>query len=164
MLAALVAMFVVIAVSYLAGFIFDCWPRRLDLHPIDLIKLMFDGAFCVFAAWYIARRVSASRIEKDILISDIREIESITRDLIDSDKVDGDECLLSLINKLHCRIEILNSVAPDYNHSEVREKFYDLYEITTDHFAGDRPDSLEIQQKSAELICALRREITQING
>ena len=71
---------ILLASFYLVYFIVDCaWFEQLkisyELVPVDAIGIIVSAALTLWIGWYIAKKLTEQRFEKEYLIKDLNLIE-----------------------------------------------------------------------------------------
>ena len=72
---------ILLASFYLVYFIVDCaWFEQLkisyELVPVDAIGIIVSAALTLWIGWYIAKKLTEQRFEKEYLIKDLNLIET----------------------------------------------------------------------------------------
>lgn len=155
------------------------WFCRIEFEnnvpPLDLISLLATSLVTIFLGYYITKKLTESRIEKDSLIEDLKKIESYmysVQDILKNyKKVDVQqittelEMAVLIINRLKYTLKIVGETGIKTDGLE--DCFFQLYTIST-NFEGEtaRVDELasgKILQKSDQVMLETRRLMHEIN-
>lgn len=150
------------------GIFSSSWKYEFDVRPMDVITLCVTSLITIFAAWYITKYLNEDRYAKELVIEDLKQIESTVGDIIDlsgeSSNVSANT--LSRINKLHLLIERLgktcNINGKKVNITPIQNKFYLFYGFATD-YSESGLDLPSIQLFGDNLIIEIRTMIGKIN-
>lgn len=155
------------------------WFSRIEfeknLAPLDLISVLLTSLVTIFLGYYITKKLTESRIEKDSLIEDLKKIESYmysVQDVLKNYKiVDLQQISMELemavlnINRFKNTLKIVgeNSVKTQ----SLEDCFFQLYTIST-NFDGETAQvndlsSGKILQKSDQVLLEVRRLMHIIN-
>lgn len=144
------------------------WKYEFDVRPMDVITLGVTSLITIFAAWYITKYINEDRYAKELVIEDLKQIESTVGDIIvlSGESNDVSTNTLSRINKLHLLIDRLgktcNINGKKINITPIQNKFYLFYGFATD-YSETGLDLPSIQSFGDNLIIEIRATIGKIN-
>lgn len=146
-----------------------------DLPPLDLISLLVTSLVTIFLGYYITKKLTESRIEKDSLIEDLKKIESYmysVQDVLKNyKKVDVQqittELEMAVLNISRFKNTLMIVGEKDIKTESLENCFFQLYTIST-NFDGEtaQVDDLasgKILQKSDQVLLEVRRLMHVIN-
>ena len=146
-----------------------------DVVPVDVISLLISSFITLLVGYYIAKVLSEQRVEKDLLIEDLKSIENHIIDvenlLNDYSKVSiqqlsvGVEKAIKRTNRFENNLKIFDK---HLSCKKLIDKCSDLYKDATDINGNDgiSIDDLpvdRIQDKCGQVINELRQLIHNIN-
>lgn len=146
-----------------------------NLPPLDLISLLVTSLVTIFLGYYITKKLTESRIEKDSLIEDLKKIESYmysVQDVLKNyKKVDVRQITTELemavlnISRFKNTLKIVGE--KEIKTESLENSFFQLYTIST-NFDGEtaQVDDLasgKILQKSDQVLLEVRRLMHVIN-
>lgn len=145
-----------------------------QLDPFDIITLVVTSLVTVWLGWYVSKKITEQRYQKEYVINDLKQIEEelnfIERSM-QSSNIDL-QSLLGLLNKLKTYIERFSKTIEIFGISCVDAKtldtFYrELYIITTDLDSNqlllDETNRNEINQVCSSFVIHTRSMIFEIN-
>lgn len=146
-----------------------------EVVPLDVIALLLTSFVTIFLGYYITKKLTESRVEKDSLIEDLKKIESYIyaiQDILKKyDKISIQQITSELnmmilsITRFKNSLEIIEE--KKIKTEDLDNHFYQLYTLTTD-FEGELAiveDLLtgRILQASDTVLLDVRRLIHSIN-
>ncbi len=164
-----VAILMCIAICYGLGFwgLKTSWQFKYEVELVDFINLLTTIGCTLGAAWFVSKKLSEDRFEKDLQINDLKKIEEQINGLIaiivrnQSLSEENKEEILNInayLNNLINRFVIVNSVN---NNTNIRESFNLFYRYSTNF--GDDFNVPSIISYGDNLLKAVREEIRLIN-
>lgn len=173
-------LFFILAVFYLGRFLINmAWFQNLEIDyklvPVDAISILVSAALTVWIGWYVTKKLTEQRFEKEFLIKDLNLIESGIADIeslfsssgnIDvsyvSAKNNEVQLLLDRLNETMKVMEVSN-----INTADLSRRISDLYLKTTDFDSPTVPiENIDVQTIRAicgNVIIAVRALIMRIN-
>ena len=145
-----------------------------DVVPLDLVALLLTSFVTIFLGYYITKKLTESRVEKDSLIQDLNRIESnmytiqdmLKYDTISIEQITNELNLMALsIKRFKQTLLIIGEKGVQTNSLE--DHFFELYTLAT-NFDGnsqkvqDMPEG-RILQYCDEVLIATRTLIHQVN-
>lgn len=148
---------------------------KKELDPFAIISLIVTTLVTLWLAWYVSKKVTEQRYEKEFFISDLKQIEEeikfLERSLISS-SIDL-QSLLCILIKLKIYIDRFSNTAEIFKITAVLkvqtlDNYYTkLYKITTDlegnQLLLEDPNRIAINQVCTKLIIETRGMIFKIN-
>lgn len=169
------ALFFFLRLLYVQAWFYN---MSLDYHlvPIDVINLFVSGGITIWIGYYIVKKLSEQRFEKEMLINDLRlieqEVNSIGSLFQTSTRVDIAH-ISSKINTIENIIDrfistiTISTIVPIKSTDSLRKAFYILYASATnlesDVVETSKIDLPPIQKASNDVILKTRELILQIN-
>lgn len=84
------------------GLLQTSWSYSYVVEPIDIINILVTVLVTIFVAWYVTKKLSEERFEKELIISDLKSIEECIKKILDSyEQENANKQVLALINQLH---------------------------------------------------------------
>lgn len=169
----LLIFFIVIAglsLSYGIGFWRTSWSIKHEVELVDFINILVTISCALGAAWFVAKKLSEDRFNKELTITDLRKIEEqigcivemfIKYETIDESQKNEILNINSYLNSLINRFEIVNNI--NLANSNLRERFNVFYRYSTDFDSGNGSDVQNIINEGNQLIKAIRLEIIKVN-
>lgn len=72
----IIASIILLLIGYWgAGLLHTGWVFDYTVEPMDIINLIVTVVVSVYVAWYITKRLTEERFEKELVISDLKDIE-----------------------------------------------------------------------------------------
>lgn len=172
--------FFVYVLFFLARFLFaDLWLQKTkldyDFALLDIVSLLITSIIAIWIGWYVAKKLSEQRFEKDFLIDDLRliekEIQEIDNVFKSSRSVDI-TLVTSINNKVNALIdrfeETLTLVSINLSTDELQGRISDLYSISTDLPSSNEPiENIDVQSISVacdRVIIESRKLVIKINN
>ena len=145
-----------------------------EISPVELLSIIMSAIVAIWLGWYITRKLSAQRFQKEYLISDIKKIEDEV--LYIEDKMQGSNIelqnVLDLLSKFKLYIDRFAKTIDIFqvttiNSSKLTKDYYRLYTKTTDTegnlFTIDESMRIEINSICSSIIAETRQMIFVIN-
>ena len=66
------------------GLLQTSWSYSYVVEPIDIINILVTVLVTIFVAWYVTKKLSEERFEKELIISDLKSIEECIKKILDS--------------------------------------------------------------------------------
>ena len=156
------------------GFIFIS-EIDYSVNAFEYVSLILSSFLTVLVAWYITKRITEQRFEKDFLINDLKSIEDIVHNIeniLETSSSINITYIASRINSIFMlkdrmkeAIELTSLSNMDI--TPLENSINDLFTSATDFDAQDVPisevDIPEIQQRCSNLIKETRNLIIEIN-
>ncbi len=145
-----------------------------EVDPVSIFSIVVSAFVAIWLGWYITRKLSAQRFQKEYLISDIKKIEEQILSIEDKMQVSNIELqtVLELLNKFKVYIDRFSSTITIFqvssiNASKLCNNFNKLYSATTDTegdcFEIDESIRIEINEICSSIIIETRKMIYTIN-
>lgn len=145
-----------------------------ELNPFEIISLVVTTVVTIWLGWYVSKKITEQRYEKEYVITDLKkieeEIEFIERNLqFPNIEI---QTLLDHLNKLKICIDRFSKTAEIFqiscvNNVELENIYRKLYTKTTNLegniLTNDNPVRNEITQVCNEIILKTRSMIFKIN-
>lgn len=78
------------------------WSYNYVVEPIDVINIVVTLLVSIFIAWYVTKRLSEERFDKELVIADLRDIESCMKKTLELyDRSNNNNEILIHLNQLH---------------------------------------------------------------
>lgn len=145
------------------------WTYNYVVEPIDVINIIITLLVSVFIAWYVTKRLSEERFDKELVISDLRDIESCMKKTLELyDRSDNNNEILVYLNQLHILIERFRRTI-DTGGVDMRaleNSFWRFFAAATDYDSGNDTNNIDIpsvQRFGDDLIIEIRRIIRVVN-
>lgn len=156
------------------GFIFIS-EIDYSVNAFEYVSLILSSFLTILVAWYITKRITEQRFEKDFLINDLKSIEDIVHNIeniLETSSSINITYIASRINSIFMlkdrmkeAIELTSLSNMDI--TPLENSINDLFTSATDFDAQDVPisevDIPEIQQRCSNLIKETRNLIIEIN-
>lgn len=156
------------------GFIFIS-EIDYSVNAFEYVSLILSSFLTLSVAWYITKRITEQRFEKDFLINDLKSIEDIVHNIeniLETSSSINITYIASRINSIFMlkdrmkeAIELTSLSKMDI--TPLENSINDLFTSATDFDAQDVPisevDIPEIQQRCSNLIKETRNLIIEIN-
>lgn len=145
------------------------WSYSYVVEPIDIVNILTTILVTVFAAWYITKRLSEERYDKELVISDLRSIENCIKKVLDlCDTSDGNTNILTSINQLHILINRFQRTVTSrkINVTKLQNAFWNFYAAATDYDSNDNTANVDlplVQHLGDDLIIEVRQIIRVVN-
>lgn len=151
------------------GVLQTSWSYSYVVEPIDIINIIVTLLVSVFIAWYVTKRLSEERFDKELVISDLRDIESCIKKTLELyDRSNSNNEILIYLNQLHILIRrfqcTINIDKVDTRGLE--NAFWQLFKVATDYDSGSDTDNVDVpavQRDGDALIIEVRRIIKVVN-
>lgn len=169
----------ILFVLFVAYLIINRWFCTIELSndvvPIDVASLLLTSFVTIFLGYYITKKLTESRVEKDSLIEDLKRIESymyaVQNILKQFDKINIQQITAELemavlsINRFKHSLKIVGEEKIETN--QLENQFFALYTIST-NFDGDNVkvesvSSGSILKSSDDVLIEARKLIHEIN-
>lgn len=170
----LVVLFLLFRLMYCQSW-FSSVTLSKELVPLDVVNLFATSIITVFLAWYITKKLSEQRYEKEFVITDLKNIEDqinyIERSTSNTESIEL-QPLLDLLIKLQLNIDRFNKTVEilriSCKDSKKLDKYYKkLYKKVTDvdgiQLEIDSVKRMEIQNVCTSFIVTTRFIICSIN-
>ena len=169
----IIASIILLLIGYFAaGLLRTGWVFDYTVEPMDIINLIVTVVVSVYVAWYITKRLTEERFEKELVISDLRDIESEIKKILDAyDNEKPGNIVLPAINQLQILIErFKNSIritsTNDVDTSILDTIFINFYRIATNYEGVSNTEEVDlpsVQNYGSQLIIEVRNLISKIN-
>lgn len=155
-----------------AGFLQTCWVFDYTVQPMDIINLVVTIFISLYVAWVITKKLTEERFEKELLISDLKDIEAEIKRILDAyETSEPGNTILPAINQLRVLIErfkntILLTASKNLDTAVLDTSFIQFYRLSTDYEAVDNVTDVDlpsVQNYGSKLIVEIRNLISQIN-
>lgn len=172
---AALALFFFLRLLYVQAWFYN---MSLDYHlvPIDVINLFVTGGITIWIGYYIVKKLSEQRFEKEMLINDLRLIEQEVNGIRSLFQTSEHVDIAHISSKMNSIENIIDRFASTITISKVissdstvalRKAFNILYASTTD-FGSNVEDASSvvlppIQKASNDVILKTRELILRIN-
>ncbi len=146
-----------------------------NVDPIAILGIVVSATVAVWLGWYITKKLSAQRFQKEYLITDIKQIEAeisfIERKMQASDI--ELQTILELLNKFKLYIDRFSKTIDIFqitsiNSTKLAENYNRLYSKTTntegDQLNIDESVRIEINDICSSIIAETRQMIFVINN
>lgn len=174
-----IAISLIIAIDIFSRFLYaQSWLSNVvlskEVDPIALLSIVISAVVAIWLGWYITKKLSAQRFEKEYLISDIKHIEEEIGFIERKMQVSNIELqtILELLNKFKLYIDRFSKTIDTFqvtsiNSRKLFENYNRLYSKTTntegDLFNIDTSVRLEINNIFSSIIAETRQMIFMIN-
>lgn len=155
-----------------AGFLQTCWVFDYTVQPMDIINLVVTIFISLYVAWVITKKLTEERFEKELIISDLKDIEAEIKKIMNAyDGVNPGSVILPAVNQLQILIErFKNSMritsSKDIDTSVLDSTFRNFYGCATNYEAESQVDEIDlpsVQNYGNNLIVEVRNLISKIN-
>lgn len=170
-----VILLIVILICFLRFLFVMSWIHNAEVDykivPIDVFSLFISSALTIWIGWYIAKKITEQRFEKEFLIKDLSQIELDICEIETIFRTSGNVDVSYITSKNH-RIQLLHgrllktmnlmglsSIIPN----DLGLKIRTLYQKTTD-FNPEDIDVQEIYTVCDETVLEVRGLIISINN
>lgn len=145
-----------------------------ELNPFDIITLIVTTIVTLWLGWYVSKKLTEQRYQKEYIITDLKKIEeeiNYIERVMESTTLDL-QTLLGVLNKLKIYIDRFSKTIDVFQISSIDSKelnkYYTKLFIKSTDLDGDKLDldevnRNEINQVSAEFIIVIREMIFTIN-
>lgn len=145
-----------------------------QLDPFDIITLIVTTIVTIWLGWYVSKKITEQRYQKEYVINDLKQIEEELT-LIDRTMQSSNielQLILGLLDKLKTYIERFSKTIEIFEISCVDPKDFDtlyqnLYEKTTDidgnQLLLDESNRNEINQVCLSFVLKTRSMVFKIN-
>ena len=169
----IIASIVLLLTGYLlAGLLRTSWVFDYTIEPIDIINLIVTIVVSICVAWYITKGLAEERFEKELIISDLKDIEAEIKKIMNA--YDGDNpgsVILPAVNQLQILIErFKNSMritsSKDIDVSVLDSAFRNFYGCATNYESESQVNEIDlptVQNYGNNLIIEVRNLISTIN-
>ncbi len=141
-------------------------------NEVSFSDILNIGATClatIFAAWYISKKLNEDRYAKELIINDLRKIESSISNIVSAaqNPANGNrKGIVEMVNQLHGSLSRLERTCGVNGKKvpikSIMHRFYCFYGCATNF--GDEPLNIPLIVSSGDdLIVEIRTTITQIN-
>ena len=169
----IIASIILLLVGYFsAGLLRTGWVFSYTVEPMDIINLVVTVVVSVYVAWYITKRLTEERFEKELIISDLKDIELEIKKVLDAyDGVNPGSIVLPAVNQLQILIErFKNSVrmtaSKDVDTAVLDNAFANFYGYATNFESESQINEIDlpsVQSYGDKLIVEVRNLISKIN-
>ena len=66
------------------GLLKTSWSYSYVVEPIDIVNILVTILVTIFVAWYVTKKLSEERFEKELIISDLKSIEECIKKILDA--------------------------------------------------------------------------------
>lgn len=169
----IIASIILLLLGYLsAGLLQTSWIFDYTVEPMDIINLIVTIVVSVYVAWYITKRLTEERFEKELVISDLKDIELEIKKILNA--YDGDNpgsIVLQSVNQLQILIErfknsIRMTASKNVDMSVLDTAFTNFYGCATNYEAETQIEEIDlpsVQSYGNNLIVEVRNLISEIN-
>lgn len=156
-----------------AGLLSTEWVYDYTVEPMDIINLITTVVVSVYVAWYITKRLTEERFEKELVISDLKDIEGEINKILDAyEKSEPGDVILPSINQLRILIDrfkksIQLTASKKLDTATLDSSFTQFYRYATDYGAVDNVTDIDlpsVQNYGSILIIEVRNLISTINN
>jgi hypothetical protein len=151
------------------GLLKTSWSYSYVVEPIDIVNILVTILVTIFVAWYVTKKLSEERFEKELIISDLKSIEECIKKILDAyEQQNANNQILALINQLHILINRFEKtvVSRQIKTNKLRNSFWNLFAAATDYNTANNTsniDLLMVEHLGDELIIEVRRIIAKVN-
>ncbi|MBA4240191.1 MAG: hypothetical protein C0448_05665 [Sphingobacteriaceae bacterium] len=163
----------ILAHAFCEGIWINGFQLKKEIDLMDFSTLIFSSFVTIATGWYIGKKVTENRYEKDYFIQDLKNIERDINNVLNNTQSDMVEISLmtNLMNQLNTNIELFSSTVNIFDKSlnidDLKTKFRLLYTKTTDSDSNylllDDSNRNEISQLCSSFIKETRILICKIN-
>ncbi len=155
------------------------WLERMvvdyTVSPVDVVSLIVSAVVTIWIGWYIAKKLTEQRFEKDLLINDLRQIEEnvtrIKQTFENSTRVDISliASQVGIIHQLKQRFCDTNGLMnKDVSVAKLDSAINELYQYTTDfdmnYVLPENVNQVLLNQKCDKAILNVRELIILVNN
>lgn len=167
-----VSLVVIIALIIILSFglLKTSWSYSYVVEPIDIVNMLVTILVTIFVAWYVTKKLSEERFDKELIISDLKSIEECIKKILDSyERQNANNQILALINQLHILINRFEKTVDSRQiaTNKLRSSFWNLFAAATDYTSVDDTSTIDIprvEYLGDELIIEVRRIIAKVNS
>lgn len=169
----IIAFIILLLIGYLgAGLLRTGWVFDYTVEPMDIINLIVTVVVSVYVAWYITKRLTEERFEKELVISDLKDIENEIKKVLNAyDEDNPGRIVLPAVNQLQNLIERFKSSikmtsSKNLDMNVLDRAFTNFYGCATNYEAESKTDEVDlpsVQNYGNDLIVEVRYLISQIN-
>lgn len=152
---------------------FALLTAETSLNPIEPLGIIISAALTIWIGWYITKKLTEQRFEKEYLIKDLALIEQKVNDLNDLFQTSAEVDLThvaaknSEIQGVYSRLEETLKIAKLEYKSDLYDSITNLYQCTTDFISPkikvDEVDLATISARCDKVILNTRSMIFKIN-
>lgn len=152
---------------------FTLLTAETSLNPIEPLGIIISAVLTIWIGWYITKKLTEQRFEKEYLIKDLALIEQKVNDLNDLFQTSSEVDLTyvaaknSEIQGVYSRLEETLKIANIENKSELSNSIKNLYQCTTNFISPtikvNDVDLATISAKCDKVILNTRSMIFKIN-
>lgn len=152
------------------GLLRTSWSYSYVVEPIDIVNMLVTILVTIFVAWYVTKKLSEERFDKELIISDLKSIEECIKKILDSyERQNANDQILALINQLHILINRFEKTVDSRRIStnELKNSFWNLFAVATDYNTVDNTSNIDlpmVEHLGDELIIEVRRVIVKVNS
>ena len=168
-----IASIILLLIGYLgAGLLRTGWVFDYTVEPMDIINLIVTIVVSVYVAWYITKRLTEERFEKELVISDLKDIESEVKKVLDAyeDNNPGG-IVLPAVNQLQNLIKrfkksIQMTSSKNLDMKVLDKAFTNFYGCATNYEAESETKDIDlpsVQTYGNNIIVEVRNLISKIN-
>jgi hypothetical protein len=141
--------------------------REIDFY--DVLSLIITSAVTIGTGWYIGKKVTEKRYEKDYFISDLKTIEVSINNIMHI--TSSNQSMFDLVSKLNTDIELFSNTIRVFDKtidiSLMNSLFTQIYTVTTNVdgivVPFDSPIKIEIRELCSNFALEIRSLICIIN-
>jgi len=145
-----------------------------EVDPFDIINLIVTLIATIWLGWYVSKKLTEKRFEKEYIITDLKQIEeeiSYIEKNVESSRLELDT-VLNMLNKLSAHIERFSKTIQIFKISAInviklKKNYQELYEKTTNVEGNflqiDTENRNEINQICTDFVITAREMIYTIN-
>lgn len=151
------------------GVLRTSWSYSFIVEPIDVINLLVTVLVTIFVAWYVTKKLSEERFDKELIISDLKSIEACIEKILEAyEPRNANGEILNSINELHILINRFERTIETRKISThaLRNSFWSFFAVATDYDSGNDTDNIDlpmVQRLGDDLIIEIRRIIGVVN-
>lgn len=155
-----------------AGLLRTGWVFVYTVEPMDIINLVVTILVSVYVAWIITKKLTEERFEKELVISDLKDIEVEIKKILDAyEKSEPGNVILPAINQLRILIDrfkksVQKTVSKKLDTAALDSSFTLFYRFATDYGGVDNVTDVDlpsVQNHGSNLIIEVRNLISTIN-
>jgi len=132
-----------------------------EIDPLDVFTLIISSAITIFLAWYITKKLSEQRYEKEFIITDLKTIEdqiNYIERLVQDSQIIQLQQLLDIFNKLRSNIDRFLKTIEIFEIScsestKLNTLYNTLYKTVTD-IDGIQLEMNEINRSKIHITCS----------
>jgi hypothetical protein len=147
-----------------------------EVNPFDIIVLVVTSLVTIWLGWYVSKRITEQRYQKEYLINDLKEIEeeinTIQRGILSSSTLEI-QTLIGFLNKLRTYMDRFSKTIEVFeissiNTKELNNQYNTLFQKATDldgtHLVIDEIVLNELNSVCVEFVIRTRRMIFKVNN